>query len=153
MALIEGIKHGHMDTNRKPAEALLDVARALLLLQGAILLATTIESVIWGFIFPGAGGQLVLSGGSAAVLLVARVRLHPDRTRSRRLVYLIEGLILGFAAVDIVLALALIRALPPLVALSTQFALPLSVITLLRRSSRVVATPIASRHVSALEVA
>jgi len=153
VALILAIKHGRMDNHRKPADELLDVVRALLLLQGAILVASTIESVIWGFIFPGAAGQLVLSGGSAAVLLVACVRLRPDRTRSRRLVYLVEGLILASVAVDIVLAIALTHALPPLVALITQLALPLSVITLVRRSARAVAAPVASRHVSALEVA
>jgi hypothetical protein len=81
------------------------------------------------------------------------VRLRPDRTRSRRLVYLVEGLFLAFVAVDIALAMALTHALPPLVVLITQLVLPLSVTTLLRRSARAVAAPVASRHVSALEVA
>jgi len=141
-----------VSTDRAPAEDLLDVARALLLVQGAILIATTIEALIWGGVFAGAGVTPLFSAGSAAVLLVARVRLRADRTRPRRLVYVVEGLTLAFVAVDIVLAIALTHALPPFVALITQLALPLSVITLLRRSARTVSAPIASRHVSALEV-
>jgi hypothetical protein len=141
-----------VSTDRGPAEDLLDVARVLLLVQGAILVATTIEALIWGVVFAGAGGTPLFSAASAVALLIARVRLRPDRTRPRRFVYVVEGLALAFVAVDIALAIALTHALPPLVAVVTQLVLPLSVITLLRRSTRAVAAPIASRHVSALEV-
>ena len=126
-----------MEMIRRPAEELLEVTRALLLLQGAILVATTIESLIWGFVFPGAGGVLLMSGASAVVILVARVRLRADRTWARRLVYAVEGLILLTAAVDTAFSLALAHALLPMVALLTQIALPISVIALLRRSGRV----------------
>jgi hypothetical protein len=123
-----------METTRRPSDDLLDVARALLLLQGAILVATTIESLFWGLAFASTGGALVMSAGSAVVILVARIRLRPDRTWSRRLVYAVEGLILLTAAVDTAISLALAHALLPLVALLTQIALPISVIALLRRS-------------------
>jgi hypothetical protein len=128
-----------MNTNARPADDLLDVARVLLLLQGAILVATTLEALIWGLIFPGGGGAALMSGVSAVVILVARLRLRADRRWSRRLIYLVEGSTVALFAVDMVLAIALTRALPPLVALITQLVLPISVVTLLRRSARATA--------------
>ena len=130
-----------METTRRLADDLLDVARALLLLQGSILVATTIESLFWGVVFPGAGGAVLMSGASAVVILVARTRLRADRTWARRLVYAVEGLTLTVVAVDIALALALTHALPPVVALLTQLVLPVCVVTLLRRSARKAAAP------------
>jgi hypothetical protein len=131
-----------METTRRPADDLLEVARALLLLQGAILVATTIESLFWSVVFPGAGGALLTSGLSAVVVLVARTRLRADRPWARRLVYAVEGLTLIAVAVDIALALALTHALPPLVALLTQLVLPVCVVMLLRRSARKATAPI-----------
>ncbi len=126
-----------METTRRPADDLVEVARALLLLQGSILIATTIEALVWAAIFPGASGSpAVMSGASAVVILVGRTRLRADRDWARRLVHLVEGLILLTAAVDVAIGLALAHALPPLVALLTQVALPIAVITLLRRSAR-----------------
>ena len=125
-----------METTRRPSDDLLDVARALLLLQGAILVATTIESLFWSVAFASTGGALVMSAGSAVVILVGRTRLRPDRTWSRRLVYAVEGLILLTALVDSAISLVLAHALLPMVALLTQVALPISVITMLRRSRR-----------------
>ena len=53
-----------MKTNRRPADDLLEVARALLLLQGAILIATTIEALVWAAVFPGASGSPALMSGA-----------------------------------------------------------------------------------------
>lgn len=128
-------------TDPRPAEDLLDVARALLLLQGAILVATTLEALVFGLAFPGTAGGVLLSGASAVAILVARTRLRAERRWSRRLVYAVEGLMLAFAVVDSVLAIALTRALPPAVAVLTQLVLPASVIALLRRSARSTAAP------------
>jgi hypothetical protein len=126
-----------METTRRPADDLLEVARALLLLQGAILVATTIEALVWAGIFPGASGSpALLSGGSAIAILVGRSRLRTDRRWARRLVYLVLGLILLTAVVNIAIGLALAHALPPMVALLTQVVLPISAITLLRRAAR-----------------
>ena len=133
-----------MDTTRRPADELLEVARALLLLQGSILVATTIESLFWGVVFPGAGGAVLMSVASAVAILVARARLRADRTWARRLVYAVEVLMLVVIAVDIVLATALTHALPPVVALLTQLVLPISVVAILRRSARATAAPITS---------
>jgi hypothetical protein len=123
-----------METARRPTDDLLEVARALLLLQGAILVATTIESLFWGIVFASTGGALVMSATSAVVILVARVRLRADRRLARRLVYAVESLILLTAAIDTAISLALAHALLPMVTLLTQIALPISVIVLLRRS-------------------
>jgi hypothetical protein len=121
-------------------EDLLDVARVLLLVQGSILVATTIEALLWSFVFAGAPGASVwLSGAAATTILVARARLRADRRRTRRIVYGIEVVILLSLAIDTALAVALAGALPPLVALLTQLVLPLSVIHLLRRSARAAA--------------
>ncbi len=139
-----------MDTTRRPTDELLDLARVLLLLQGSILVATTIEALIWGVVFPGAGAPVLMSGVSAAVILVARTALRADRRWARRLVYVIEGLTLAAVTVDVALAVALTHALPPIVALLTQLVLPLSVVTLLRRSARAVAAPVPPRSVAAL---
>jgi hypothetical protein len=126
-----------METTRRSTDDLLDVARALLLLQGAILVATTIEALVWAGLFSGASGSpALMSGASAIVVLVGRSRLRADRRWARRLVYLVEGLILLTAAVDVAIGLALAHALPPMVALLTQVVLPISVIALLRRSAR-----------------
>jgi len=136
-----------VETTRHPADDLLEVARALLLLQGSILIATTIEALVWAAFFPGASGSpAVMSGASAVATLVGRTRLRADRGWARRLVYLVEGLILLTAAVDVAVALALAHALPPLVALLTQVALPIAVITLLRRSARLPRTAVMPKN-------
>lgn len=140
-----------MDTTRRPADELLDLVRVLLLLQGSILVATTIEALIWGVIFPGGGTAVLMSGVSAVVILVARTRLRADRRWARRLVYVVEGVTLAAVAVDIALAIALTHAFPPVVALLTQLVLPLSVVTLLRRSAGAAAAPIPPSTVAALE--
>jgi hypothetical protein len=134
---------------RQRATDLLDVARALLLMQGAILVATTIEAAIFGLAFPGAVGTVLVNATAAAVLLAAGPRLGPDRRRSRRIVYLVESITVVPFVVDIVLALVLAHSLPPAVAILTQLVLPLSVITLLRRSARTAKTSTPSNVLAA----
>jgi F0F1-type ATP synthase assembly protein I len=138
-----------MDVERHPVDDLLDVARALLLVQGAILVATTIEAAIFGLAFAGAGGTILVSGAAAAVLLVARARLRPDRRGSRRVVYIVEAITVVPFVVDIALALVLAHGLPPVVAVLTQLVLPLCVITVLRRSARAGARPTPSSVLAA----
>lgn len=133
-----------METTRHPADELLDLARVLLLVQGSILVATTIEAVVWGMAFAGApGAPVLLSGGAAVMILVARARLRVGRGWSRRFVYAVEGFTLAFLALDLVLAIALTGTPPPAVALLTRFVLPVSVIYLLRQSARSTATRVA----------
>ena len=109
----------------------------LLHVQGAILLATTVEALIWGSAFGGGGGvPFVMGGIAAAIVLVARARLHVERRWSRRLVYGVEVFTLATFAIDTILAIALTGALPPVVAILTRLVLPVAVIALLRRSGR-----------------
>lgn len=133
------------------ADDFLEVARVLLLLQGWVLVATTIEAMVWGVAFAGAAGvPLLLSGAAALVILVARARLRPDRRRTRRVVYGVEAFTLVFFGLDLALAIALTGTPPPAVAILTRFVLPLSVIYLLRQSARATAVPI-SRNTAAAE--
>lgn len=125
-----------MDNSRRRSNDLLEIARVLLLLQGSILLATTIEALIWGIAFAGGGGlPFLMSGAAAAVILLARLRLRADRRWTRRLVYGLEGFTLATFAIDTILAIALTGALPPAVAILTRLVLPVSVIVLLRRTA------------------
>ena len=141
-----------MNTDRTRTDDLLDLARVLLLMQGAILIATTIESLVWASAFPGASGLVpLMNGASALVILIARARLRSDRRRLRRLVYLVEGLIVAAFAVDTVLTILLAHSAMPLVAIFSQFLLPVSVIGLLRRIAPAVAAP--KPEVVSLEVA
>jgi hypothetical protein len=150
-ALIQRLETRLMDMTRRTADDFLDLARVLLLLQGSILIATTIEAVVWGMAFAGAAGvPLLLSGGAAAVILAARARLRADRRWSRRVVYGVEGFTLAFLALDLALAIAVTGTPPPAVALLTRFALPLSVIYLVRQTAHATTAPI-SRRVAPVE--
>jgi hypothetical protein len=125
-----------MDTIRR-SDQLLDLARVLLLFQGALLIATTIEALVWSAVFAGATASSALfSGAAAAVIFVGRARLRADRRASRRLVHATEVVILVIQAIDIALSLALAHSFPPLVPLLTQVALPIAVIVVLRRWAR-----------------
>ena len=139
-----------MDKSRRHDD-FLDVARVLLLVQASILLATTIEAMVWGLAFAGSAGlPLLLSAGAALVILVARARLRPDRRRTTRVVYSVEAFTLASFALDLALAIALTGTPPPVVAVLTRFVLPLSVVYLLRQSARVTAIPV-SRNTAAAE--
>src|SRR5687768_16080918 len=141
-ALTRRLETRLMEMTRRPADDLLDLARVLLLVQGSIFVATTIEALIWGMAFAGAAAApLLLSAAAAAVLLVARARLRDDRRWARRLVYGVEGFSLAFLAIDLVLAIALTGTPPPAVALLTRFVLPVSVIYLVRQSARATVAP------------
>lgn len=126
-----------MEITRRPTADFLEVARVLLLLQGSILVATTIEALVWGLAFAGAPGTtVVLSGAAAVTALAASVRLRADRRWTRRLVYVVEGLTMVTLALDMVLATLITGAVPPAVALLTRFVLPVGVIAILRREVR-----------------
>ena len=123
--------------NVRRAEDLLDVLRVLLLVQGAILLATTIEALIWSIAFPGASGlMLVLTAATAVALLVSRARLRAGSRRGRRTLYIVEGVLIVTIALDTALAIGITGSVPPPVALLTRFVLPIAVIALLRRTDK-----------------
>jgi F0F1-type ATP synthase assembly protein I len=140
-----------MDTTGRPRGDLLDVVRVLLLVQGSILVATAIEALIWGMAFAAAGSSTLISAVAAAAVLVARARVRADRRWTRRLVYVIEGIVLTSLVIDMALAIAITHALPPAVALLTRLLLPLCVIALLRRTARATGAPVVSRPVASPE--
>jgi hypothetical protein len=143
LSLIRRLDHRRMDTIRRPTDELLDVARLLLLLQGAVLVATTIEALIWSLVFPGAAGTPFLVSGVVTVLvLVAGARLRADRSWTRRTLYVVETVILVNLVIDLALAVVITGHVPPIVALLTRFVLPLSVIALLRGSVRATVAPV-----------
>ena len=106
--------------------------------------ATSVEALIWSIVFPGAAGTPFLTSGVAAVLvLVASARVGSDRSWTRRIVYIVETVILVNIVIDLALAVVITGAVPPIVALLTRFVLPLSVIALLRQSVRATVAPVA----------
>ena len=106
----------------------------VLLLQGGVLLATTLEALLFGIALMGAPGlPLLLSGAAAAAVLVGRARVRPDR--GARVLMVVEGAVLVTFAIDTALAFFIAHGAPPAVAILTRFMVPLAVIALLRRST------------------
>ena len=140
-----------MNTTRRPTDELLDVARVLLLLQGAVLFATTIEALFWTLVFPGAAGTpFLMTSVTALLVLVAGARLRGDRSWTRRIVYGVEVVILVNLLIDLALAVVITGHVPPIVALLTRFVLPLSVIALLRQSARATVAAVAVSRLEAM---
>lgn len=125
-----------MDTTRTQNDGLLDVARAILLVQAAILAAATIEAAIFGVAFGNGGAAVLMSGVAACALLLARARLAVDRPWTYRVVYVVEGITLATLAIDTVIASLIAGAIPPAVAVLTRLVVPAAVLALLHRSGR-----------------
>ena len=115
----------------------LGTARLLITLQAAVLITATVEALILGSILGGAQpATLGLTGGSAALALLAAWGLGRRARWARRLTILGESFVLLTAAVDVLLALALIHGLPPLMTLISGGLVPLAVLALLRGAGR-----------------
>jgi hypothetical protein len=115
----------------------LGTARLLITLQAAVLVTATIEALILGTILGGAQpATLGLTGGSAALALLAAWGLGRRARWARRLTILGEAFVLLTAALDLVLALILVHGLPPLATLLTEGVVPLAVLGLLREAGR-----------------
>src|SRR5258706_11363828 len=83
-----------MNTDRARTDDLFDLARVLMLLQGAILIATALESVVWAIALPGADGlALLLTGASAVAILAPRAPVPAVRGRLARVVYVAARLL------------------------------------------------------------
>ena len=114
---------------------LLDVVRVLLLLQGAILIANTLEAGLFAIAFSGGLTPTVLMTAAAAIaVLFARARL--DGGGARRTLYIVEGIVLVLLGIDTALSLAITHQAVPAVAVLTRFVLPVSVIALHGRVTR-----------------
>ena len=112
----------------------IDIIRILLLLQGAIAVVSTLEvsvmtAVSGPLLFP-----LVAVNAFAAALslwLAAAIRRHSRL--GRRLVMIIEVLVILIATIDLLLSIFIAQAPLELVPVLTRFFLPVAVIRLLRR--------------------
>jgi len=117
---------------------ILELARVVVLLQGAILVATTLEALVWaGFFGPTAGPSIVLSGGAAALTLAAAWALGRPAGRlvrlARRWTLIAETGVIAVALIDLGLAFAIAGAPFGLVPALTRLAIPVAVIVLLSR--------------------
>jgi hypothetical protein len=111
----------------------LELLRVLLLVQGAILVASAIETFAFSLVF-GSAAAALLTAAAAVALLVSRARLTASRS-ARRVVRAIEVIVLLTVAVDVALALFLAHAAPPAVAVLTRFVLPVAIVALLERTT------------------
>jgi hypothetical protein len=115
---------------------LLGVARLLVLLQGAVLVATTIESlVVLAAMGPSALPTTVLTGAAAALTLLTAALLGRGGRWARRWTIVAELGVLLFAAVDLVIAAILggLELLPMPVAM--RLVVPAAVIAILLQPS------------------
>lgn len=115
---------------------LLDVVRVLLLLQGAILIANTLEAALFAVAFSGGLTPTVVFTFAAAVaVLVARARMDAS-ARARRALYIVEAIVLVMLAIDTALSLIITHQSVPPVTVLTRFVLPAAVIALVGRIGR-----------------
>lgn len=115
----------------------LGTARLLITLQAAVLVTSTVEALVLGTILGGAQpATLGLTGGSAALALLAAWGLGRRARWARRLAVVGEAFVLLTAALDLALALILVHGLPPLATLVTGGLVPLAVLGLLRQAGR-----------------
>ncbi len=113
--------------------SIVDVARVLVLVQGAVAVTAALEVTAWAAFGMPVGPVLILTGGAAVLTLLLAAGLGRRSRAARRLVILAELAWIGMATVDLVLALALAQRLLEPVALLTRFIMPLAVLRLLRR--------------------
>ena len=122
-------------TRREPKPLnLVEVVRVLVLVQGAILVASTLESALFmGFVGPIALPGVIVTGLFAGVTLATAAGLGRRARWARRLTIVAEvGVFLG-GLVDLTMALLMTHALLGLVPLLTRLVAPAAVIVLLRR--------------------
>ncbi len=113
---------------------LIEVACVFLTLQGAILIAATIEAlVVAAVVGPSGSASIALTGAAAALALVCAWGLGRHRRRARRLVLVGEAGVLAIGLVDVALTLIVGGVGLGLVMILTRIVVPLVVIGLLRR--------------------
>jgi hypothetical protein len=113
---------------------LVGVVHLLVLLQGAVLVASTIEALVFlGFAGPGGTVALGLTAASAVATLLAAAGLARGSRVARRLTLSAEGYVLVVALLELLLSLVLVGTLLVPVAVLARVAIPVAVIALLRR--------------------
>lgn len=126
------------------APDVVDLARVLLLLQGAFAVLSAMEVGFFGLL-TGAPALLMSSmaatGGMAFLILALAAGLGRRSRLARRLTLVIEAFILLGAAVDLGLSLALAHAFLDPVPTLTRLVIPVAVVVLLRKASARAAFP------------
>lgn len=117
----------------RPRSDLWEVVHVLVLVQGAILVARTIEAVFF-LAFTGAAVavSLGLTAAAAVLTLVTVAGLARRSRRARRWTLIAESCVIAVALVDLVLDLVMTGELLGPVELLTRLALPAAAIALLR---------------------
>ncbi len=119
-------------------------ARLLVTLQAALLLASTIESLVAsGFAGPTALGAAGLTGLAAIITLLTAVGLGRKGRRARRWTLVAEAGVVVLAVVDVLIAL-FVGGDVPVMLIATRMVLPLGVMALLWRPGWV-AGPVVAR--------
>jgi CHASE2 domain-containing sensor protein len=132
-----------MDTTAAPigsppdATGSMDIVRTIILTQGAILVASTIESAIFAGAFgPNAMFGVVLTAVAAVLTLGTSAALGRGSRRARRWTLIAEGAVLAGGILDLALMVLMTGSfLGPVPAL-TRLVAPLVVIVLVRRVGR-----------------
>jgi hypothetical protein len=118
----------------RPRTDLLEVAHVLVLVQGAILVARTIEAVFFlAFVGPASVVSLGLTGSAAVLTLMTAAGLARGSRRAVRWTLIAETGVVAIGLVDLLLALVMTGEPLGPVALLVGFGLPIAVIVLLRR--------------------
>jgi len=119
------------------------IARLLVLLQGALLVTATLESVVFlGVIGPGAGPSVALSAGAALVTLLTAWGLGRRSRLARRWTIVAECGVLALVALDLVVGVVIGGIELTLLGVVLRVGLPVAVLTiLLRRDVRAASIP------------
>lgn len=111
-----------------------EVVHVLVLVQGAILVARTIEAVFFlAFAGMAAVVSLGLTAAAAVLTMVTAGALARGSRRARRWTLVAESAVIAVGVVDLLLVLAMTGGLPGPVGLLVSLVLPGAVIVLLRR--------------------
>jgi hypothetical protein len=128
-----GADDGGMERTTGQAGDLVEVVRVLVLMQGAILVATTIEAAIFSVAFgPAAGPGVLLTGGAAVLTLATSRGLGRGRRWARRLTVGAECAILAGAILELALSVLLAGATFGIVPTLTRLVVPIVVIVAIR---------------------
>ena len=128
-------------TSTDPIASRIQVLWALVILQGAILLTTTVEAAFLGFVL---GGGLaipaVLTATTAVVALLAARGLQRRHRWARRVLLIGEWFVIAFGVLEALATVFLAQTPPDLVPLVTGIAIPAAVLWLLRSVKTAFAT-------------
>ncbi len=119
-----------------PIDTRVDVVRILLLIQGGIAVTSTIEVFLVGTLTGLFIAPLMLATLVAAIVTLWAARgVRLRSRRARKITFWVEGTILVFALIDLLLAMILARRGLALVPTVTRIVLPIAIMRTLRRPS------------------